>query len=250
VLAKAGGSEKVIASYCDYENGKIVFLPPPLPPHEFEFDQDYQLCMSRYLRELVDLDEKLHTSFGDFELPDWAKDISLPGERRMRDTLAKHECALEELQVTIAKQKSDIKEIERYKLLITSTGTELEESVKHVLAEMGFRIEEAEPGRTDIIAAYGETAVVMEIKGLSKSAGEKHSAQLEKWASSFLAERGKPAKAILVVNGYRDLPLAERNEPVFPNQMLSYAMQRGHCLVPTTQLLCLYADTKSNKRRS
>ncbi len=38
-------------------------------------------------------------------------------------------------------------------------------------------------------------------------------------------------KGILVVTGWNDTPLRDRIEPVCPDQMLQYAVTRGHCLV-------------------
>ena len=53
-------------------------------------------------------------------------------------------------------------------------------------------------------------------------------------------------KALLLVNGFCDTPLDERHEEVFPNQMLKYSESRGHILITTTQLLCLYVDSQRN----
>ena len=105
---------------------------------------------------------------------------------------------------------------------------------------------ETEKGRSDIIAKYKDIDIVAEIKGVSKSAAEKHAAQLEKWVSQFIEENGKEPKALLIVNGFCEIPVQERHESVFPNQMLSYSTVRNHILISTTQLLCLYIDIKLN----
>ena len=62
----------------------------------------------------------------------------------------------------------------------------------------------------------------------------------------FIEDKEHAPKPILIVNGYCDTPLAERVEDVFPNQMLKYCEARGHVLVTTTQLLCLYVEIKKN----
>ena len=49
---------------------------------------------------------------------------------------------------------------------------------------------------------------------------------------------------VLIVNGFCDIPVAERTEDVFPHQMLKYCEARGHALITTTQLLCLYIETQ------
>ena len=114
------------------------------------------------------------------------------------------------------------------------------------MQEIGFALHEAEVGRSDVVASYDDTDIVAEIKGVTKSAAEKHAAQLEKWVAQFLEENEHSPKAILFVNGYCDTPLAERTEEVFPDQMLRYSEARGHALVTTTQLLCLYIEIKNN----
>lgn len=84
--------------------------------------------------------------------------------------------------------------------------------------------------------------IVVEIKGLNKSAGEKNAAQLEKWVSEHVEKYDKQPKAILLVNAFRNIKLDEREEDVFPKQMLKYATYREQCLLSTTQFLCLYLD--------
>ena len=81
---------------------------------------------------------------------------------------------------------------------------------------------EAEKGRSDKIAKYGEVAIVAEIKGVTKSAAEKHAAQLEKWVAQYFEENEVSPKGMLIVNGFCDMPLNERLEDVFPQQMLKY----------------------------
>ena len=92
------------------------------------------------------------------------------------------------LEKELDKERIAVQEVQKYKLLLTSSGTTLEEIVKQVLDELGFTILEAEKGRSDIIAKYGEVAIVAEIKGVTKSAAEKHAAQLEKWVAQYIEE--------------------------------------------------------------
>ena len=122
----------------------------------------------------------------------------------------------------------------------------LDAFVKQVLAELGFTLLEAEKGRSDIVAKYGEDAIVAEVKGVTKSAAEKHAAQLEKWVSQYIEENEVSPKGMLIVNGFCDTPLNERLEDVFPQQMLKYCVARGHVLLTSTQLLCLYIEVCKN----
>ena len=81
---------------------------------------------------------------------------------------------------------------------------------------------------------------------ITKSAAEKHAAQLEKWVSQYFEENEVSPKGVLIVNGFCDTPLNERLEDVFPQQMLKYCVARGHVLLTSTQLLCLYIELCNN----
>ena len=87
---------------------------------------------------------------------------------------------------------------------------------------------------------YDNKFFVCEIKGLTKSAGEKNSNQLQKWETEFYDDFEIHPKQILIVNAFRELPLSKRVEDSFPNQMIDYATKKEQCLITTTQLVCFY----------
>lgn len=140
----------------------------------------------------------------------------------------------------ISQSKDRLAKTEKYKLLLGGSGRALEVQVAAVLKEIGFLVEPGSEGRDDLILKYGEKVAVVEVKGVSKSASEKHAAQLEKWVAEYMALNEVKPKGILIVNAYCSTPLQERSDPAFPNQMISYSTNREHCLVTTTQLLGLY----------
>ena len=195
---------------------------------------------------MFELDDKLSIADEECNLPAWADDIHLLGEKEELQKREKIERKIDELQSELERQKQLIEGIQRYKLLLTSTGAVLEEITKKVLSELGFVILDAEKGRSDIIAKYNDIGVVAEIKGVTKSAAEKHAAQLEKWVSQYIEETESTPRPLLIVNGYCETPIANRTESVFPQQMLKYCEARGHALITTTQLLCLYIDIQKN----
>jgi hypothetical protein len=87
---------------------------------------------------------------------------------------------------------------------------------------------------------------VFEAKGFGGSAGERNSAQLEKWVAEYFDAHDVHPKPILVVNAHRtERDLGKRREP-FPNQMLGYATRRGHCLLTAMQLLGAVLDVEGN----
>lgn len=69
-----------------------------------------------------------------------------------------------------------------------------------------------------------------------------HAAQLMKWVTTYHSEYGVEPKGILIINAFRDKPLKDRIEKVFPVQMLGYSERMQLCLLTTTQLLAMYLD--------
>lgn len=242
-LLKIANSDKIISAELSFKNGRIILLPNIfLEPDDEEYENDKKL----FLDELYKLIEKLYSSDTDSELPKWTNSFQILKEKQEEEKLQSDLEKAERLSKKIEKEREKLNAIKRYKLLLTETGTALENIIKQVLSEIGFKLIKAERGRSDIIAKYKNTFIVAEIKGVSKSAAEKHAAQLEKWVSQFIEEKSTQPKALLIVNAFKDTPVFERTEGVFPNQMLQYSTAREHALVSTTQLLCLYIDIKTN----
>lgn len=243
-LAKISGTEKVVAAVIPYEKGKIICLPQPYYEEEYGNPEDWSICGKEYLDALFELNDRLYASDDKIVFPEWAADIYILNEQEELDKKTKMEDELVALQEALVGQISLIEKIQKYKLLITSSGNQLEEIVKQVLVELGFVLFDLEKGRSDIVAQYGDACVVAEIKGVTKSAAEKHAAQLEKWVSQYIEEYEVSPKAFLIVNGFCDVPVYDRTEEVFPHQMLKYCEARGHALITTTQLLCLFIETQ------
>ncbi|WP_307413999.1 hypothetical protein [Paenibacillus sp. W2I17] len=150
------------------------------------------------------------------------------------------------LEFEIEKLGSDLKSLEELKILFAGTGQPLENIVGRVFGYLGFEVSEGIPGRDDLILVYKGQVAVVEVKGVTKSAAEKHAAQLEKWVSEYLATKDIKPKGILVVNAFKDVPLEERIEKPFPDQMMTYSNNRDHCLITGVDLLALYFHIREN----
>lgn len=245
-LAKIKGSDKVVSSIIEYEQGKIIFLPHTYCEEEYSNEKTWKKYGKIYLDSLFDLSAQLRSEAKTYVLPTWTEQFSILNEKKHIQSKNSIEQKINKLNKDLKKQEVLIQNIQKYKRVLTASGDVLEEIINQVLSELGFVLSDTELGRDDIIAKYNDIDVVAEIKGVKKSAAEKHAAQLEKWASTFLEKNEHEAKPILIVNGYCEMPLQERKEPVFPAQMLPFSTARNHALISTTQLLCLYIETKNN----
>lgn len=240
------GTDKVVAAVIPYGSGKIVLLPQIYEEEEYKTEDVWKENGKKYLDSLFELNRRLKITDEEMDLPGWAQNIYILDEKVKLKKQNTIENKIAKLEKELDKERIAVQEVQKYKLLLTSSGTTLEEIVKQVLDELGFTILEAEKGRSDIIAKYGEVAIVAEIKGVTKSAAEKHAAQLEKWVAQYIEENEVSPKGMLIVNGFCDMPLNERLEDVFPQQMLKYCVSRGHVLLTSTQLLCLYIEVCKN----
>ena len=212
-------SDKAISAVFEYEKGKIILLPHPCSYKTEEASKKYG---KKYLDALFELNHALMACEDSYSLPLWTEGIKILDEEDQEKKLGQDLEKLINIKAEIAKRETLINKIRRKKILLAASGTTLEEVVKETLQEIGFALHEAEAGRSDIIASYDGVDVVAEIKGVSKSAAEKHAAQLEKWVAQFIEEKDHHPKALLIVNGYCDTPLSARTDEVFPDQMLKY----------------------------
>jgi hypothetical protein len=233
------GTNKAVGSYLIIENGHLIFLPTFV-------DEDDEKLQNSFIESVITLVNELKKETGDFEQPLWSNNFLLPGEEENNKELEALQVELDSILDRINKQKEILSKIEEYKILFTGTGKSLEIMVNRVFEELGFVVTDGIPGRDDLILKYKEQVAVVEIKGVSKSAAEKHAAQLEKWVSEYFSNFELMPKGILLVNAFKDTPLNERSEEFFPDQMISYCEKRNHCLISGLQLLCIYFDCLNN----
>lgn len=245
-LAQIQGTSKLVSAYVHYANGKIIFLPPVVLEGKRKDRNVWETNGKRFIESIFEFQNALSVPNEINALPEWTEDFRILNESDAIEETKQVESQIEELKKKLSEKQANLEQIINYKRLLTETGTPLENIVKQVLCELGFELCPVEEKRTDIIAKYGDTDIVVEIKGVSKSAAEKHAAQLEKWAAEFLEKHDHQPKALLIVNGYNTMPLDKRTEEVFPDQMLKYCKSREQALITTTQLLCLFIEVKKN----
>ncbi|MCF6507941.1 hypothetical protein E9549_11080 [Blastococcus sp. MG754426] len=244
-LLHVKGTRKIVSGMIRQKNsGGLLLLLPDLILDDSDEDaggteesagessslRDASLALLDWVRSLTTEEEA--------KVPDWASRFLFASELERTERRSKLEAELSETLARLDLLKAEEAQEAQWKVLIHGGGESLERQVARAFEVFGFTLEDTVKGRSDLRAVRGDARAVVEVKGLAKSAGEKHAAQLEKWVSDELAN-GKPAKGILVVNAWRDIPVDERREDVFPDQMLAYSAQRNHCLVSGLQLLAM-----------
>lgn len=266
-LMKIAGTDKIVSLVVRIKGGgAIVLLPAPLfTEADDEYDENDEDIEGRgedgpeekgptqaalFQNSLCDLAARLQSGASVEPLPAWTATYRLSGEVELRSAVVEKETQIQEARGELTALQAELDKLEGRKRLITGTGGPLEAEVRAVLEALGGEVKEAEPGRDDWKVRFPEGEAVVEVKGLQGSAGEKDAAQLEKWVASHIEEFGARPKGLLVVNGWRKVPIDQRTEAVFPDQMLKYSKAREHCLVTGLQLLGILQDVESNPERA
>ncbi|KAF6658879.1 hypothetical protein ACT3XG_14715 [Paenibacillus polymyxa] len=248
-IFKIKGTKNIVSSYINTGTGTLLFIPELFNPDDDVDEGVEEEIESQFFNTLTAIITDLKKEDGDFQLPSWSIDYTLPGEFELKQQLLEYEKEMKMIADKISKQKEELLKLEEYKLLFTATGRSLEVQVGKVFIELGFEVEEGLPGRDDLILKYNDQIAVVEVKGVSKSAAEKHAAQLEKWVSEYFVSKGINPKGILIVNAFKDKPLSERTESPFPAQMMPYCESRNHCLLTSTDLLSIFLSVKKDPNK-
>lgn len=243
VLMTIKGTKKVVSYYEKVGNGLLIFAP------DLAFDKtDYKkerTLEKKYYNDLAKLNTVI--SQNEIDLPLYSKKYLLHNEESMISDIEKSKDKLNKLMIDIEKKEAKLYDLQKQKIMFTGTGTPLEINSVENFKEMGFSIIKYDPNSVDedIVIKYKEKIAVVEVKGVSGSATEKHTSQIVKWKSEYHIENDILPKGILLVNAFNEKELEKRQE-YFPNQMLKYATHQEICLLTTIQLYNIKEYLKNN----
>lgn len=248
-------TDSAVACITDSGKGKVVSLPCFDPSRVFGANQhvEYHIGIKAFFRSLSETAQQLtpRKITAVFKVPQWAAILVSEEEKKVLNDLRSVEDRVAQLHVEQNMLLGKVAEFVDRKALFCGQGDELASAAKSALATLGFIVENGPEGRDDLIAKDGMEVAVIEVKGrLNTSAAEKDAAQLEKWVSRYHEENDVEPKGILIVNGFAEVPLSERNQPVFPNQMMQYVRKKEMCLLSGLQLFCLVASQPDEIRCS
>lgn len=236
------GTDKAVGAYKNYNLGYLLILPTPYDREGYNNNEDCKVAHEKFTNSVIRLYVAIFKDKKEVVLPEWTRQYLFDEEKTISseiiDVRKRYDDAFSELKL----KEDMLEEIKKFKLLYVGTGDQLLDQVKKIFEQLGFEIKEADIGRDDIVMFYNNQPFVVEVKGVSNTAAEKHAAQLEKWVSGYFIKNKVKAKGILVVNAHKDVPIKERDDVIFPDQMLEYSRDRNHCLISGLQLLCLYLD--------
>jgi hypothetical protein len=260
-LARIAGTSKVVGSILRSEGGGyLILLPAPdfraeqaedenEDESEDANDEDIWLPEAETFEEdLLAAIEQLNGS-ASLSRPAWAERYATDEQQRLQGEVVKQQRRVETARAKLAALQRQREEVDAKDQLFLGTGRALELEVRQVLQLLGGTVTEPPPSHDDWRVSFPEGDAVVEVKGVSNSAAQKHATQLEKWVSSIYDETERLYKGILIVNTWRELPLDERTDADFPEQMVPYSERRGHCLVTGLQLFVIQAEVEKDPSR-
>jgi len=241
--------EKALKQYYSIEKGISDDKRPNKISEKVTYNTPLEECgkaQQQLINSLNTLFEDTKKSIGDFGLPSWCNSYILPHDFEIGGDIQNLEKEINGIKDKISKHKDLIWKSEQRKILFAGSGKEMEDQVKDILEEMGYTFMGGLQDGEGLIFKYNDRIAVVETKGVSGGALEKHAIQLEKAIIEYYSSHEIMPKGVLVVNVYKDTPLDDRNVAPFPSNLISYSEKRDHCLITGLQLLGLYIDCKDN----
>ena len=239
-----GYPDEVVADIIETKERGFIIITPVL-----SIQDDRQLAVNRnkFVEAVRSLHDALRTGGAAPQLPDWASNYSLPGEIELRADISAANGQLETLQEHIRQRTETLDDLCLHKLLVTGHDSAFEGAVDRVLTDLGLEVKPGPKGRVDRTATYGDRKFAVEVQGVKRGAKEDHVRALTIWVQDVALQDGKEPKGLLVVNAYRDTPLAERDgNNSWPGDTIKICERQGHCAMTGLQLLGLYLDATSD----
>ena len=244
ILMTINDTKKVVSYFEKVGKGLLIFAPNLTFSKKDSKDSKVE---KDYYNDLNSLNKILSKT--EIKLPAFSKKYLLPKEEKMLVDIEKEKDKLKKLVLSIENKEKTLINLQNEKIMFVGTGTPLEMNSVENFKNIGFSIIKYNPDAVDedIVIKYKDNIAVVEVKGVSGSATEKHTSQIVKWKSEYHIENGILPKGILLVNAFNERELDERQE-YFPNQMLKYATHQEICLLTTIQLYNIKRYLKDNPK--
>jgi len=183
--------------------------------------------------------------------PQWVEKYQIPTMKEKNVAIANLQKNIDEAE---KKKKSIVEEnnklIDIRDTLLFRDGIKLQNTVKNILNDLGIPAKDGKMGREDIIFELGDKPFVSEVKGLKKSAAERHLNQLHSKKGQYEFELKKKTKGVLIVNAWREFPIEERggnDHQIFPDQINKVTEMWEFALLTTQQLFVAYCNNLEGK---
>lgn len=217
--------------------GQIFFLPAmfdvPAGDPRFNLATTLINCLA----------ESVHAA-AEEEAPEWAASVSFPGTEPLEATLEEAAQRLEEANQRYSEAKTKLDQVARYRRLLWQQGSYgLEPVVRDAFQLLGFSLT-LDPDSPAVMDADGRTAF-LEVEGSREAVVEWPYFRLQKRLEKDLLTTRQPKKGVIVVNGNRLTPPAERGS-AYSDALRIAAENYRYALLTTEALSDLVREAQRN----
>lgn len=166
--------------------------------------------------------------------PSWVSGLSLPGLQEAQERVDQAETRLEALETELEEARNEYRALDRYRRILWQEGKYgLDLPVRDALTLLGMT-SFAKPDEPAVFSYEGRH-ILVEAEGGPEAIGLGPHYRLRQRIEHHIAARGEPPRGLLVINGYRDMPLASRPRP-YEDTLKLMAETMRYCVVDTTLL--------------
>ncbi len=182
------------------------------------------------------------------EPPEWLDDYPLPGIADAQKQVLTAEARFDEVEAELDGARNDYRGIDRFRRLLWQEGKYgLELPVRDILVLLGFKT--FSPVDEPAALTYNGEIVYLETQAGEDAVGMEPHYRLRQRLEAKIAADGRPVRGLIVVNGHRGLPPAERPQQ-YENSLRVAAESMRYCVVETTQLFeAVRAHLEGDKER-
>jgi hypothetical protein len=238
VLARSDGGTP-IAVEVPVLAGRVIFIPA-LPSRITPADR------SAFASNLVSAIRNTLLTTADGSAPEWVDEEVLPGLDESRHRMQDAEAKLDELEAELDAARGQYLGIDRFRRILWQQGKYgFELPVRDALLELGFR--QFSTADQPAHFAFGSTPAFIEAESSDDAVGMDPHYRLRSRLETKIADEGRaPPHGIIVVNGFRETPPAER-EQQYTNALRIAAESMRYCIVQATDLFDALRDKLEGK---
>jgi hypothetical protein len=249
----------VVAGYVNLGQGLLIFAPHAQGPGQ------------PYWKALEQLPSLLRGVKPEF--PPWTDSFRTAPELSAFDGVLSRKTQIEGLTTEVGALKAEIENARQLKQLFVGTGTPFENAVADALRELGLEVVPGPHYRADLLTTNGSRIAAVEAKGIESGAKEEYVRQVMMWMPEVDAalaasnssdpvldqyrqnlqqlslshlDRNTDCKGILVLGTFRQVPLHERTQADFSENVVRVLVRQDICALSGLQLFALVVLSRSN----
>lgn len=172
--------------------------------------------------------------------PKWLGDVPMRFVNDIQNRIDEKRKAIITIEDEIADHLQEKSDLEKYKLLLFGSGFDLERIFSQCVERLGAKVVAAKYSDEEFIIEYGGEEYLVECKGIGKSVARSHVVQLLGYIAKYEEDTGKTGKGILFGNAWKDIPVAERDQSFFPDNVIVSAKSNDIALVSSVEFFLAF----------